>query len=158
MENVVEQMVTKKIYKIRQNFRDLILSLLGINEFIFYAFYESGRVEYQDFSSNFITQIMESDANYSILEKIIASATSQFNFVELSNNSDLMKLFQINQSQLENKKYYGLVTNQGSCQEESNFSFCLMIKSECKNISHVKQLLAPKLVNKIIEISQINTT
>jgi hypothetical protein len=30
MENIVDQMVTKKIYKIRQSFRELILSILGV--------------------------------------------------------------------------------------------------------------------------------
>lgn len=51
-------MATKKIYKIRQSFRDLILSLLGVKELAFFACYESGRIEYQDFSSNFITEIL----------------------------------------------------------------------------------------------------
>lgn len=36
MENVVEQMVTKKIYKIRQSFRELILTLLGVKQMAIY--------------------------------------------------------------------------------------------------------------------------
>lgn len=44
VENVVEQMVTKKIYKIRQSFRDLILSVLDLEEMAIYICHENGRI------------------------------------------------------------------------------------------------------------------
>lgn len=58
MENILEIVVTGKVYKIRQNFRDLMLNMLSLLGFSFYVFYESGRIEFQDFSSNFITEIL----------------------------------------------------------------------------------------------------
>ncbi len=36
MENIVDQMVTKKIYKIRQSFRHLVLTILGIEQMSYY--------------------------------------------------------------------------------------------------------------------------
>jgi len=51
-------MATQKSYKIRQHFRKLILKLLNIDNFLIYFIHKNGRLEYQDFKNNYITDIL----------------------------------------------------------------------------------------------------
>jgi len=52
-------MATQKIYKVRQHFRKLLLRLLNLENLLIYCIHESGRLEYQDFKNNYITDILE---------------------------------------------------------------------------------------------------
>lgn len=83
MENILEIVVTGKVYKIRQTFRELMLNMLSLVGFSCFVYYESGRIEFQDFSSNFITEILESDMKCKVLQKIVKSAENP-HFLELS--------------------------------------------------------------------------
>ena len=60
-------MVTGKTFKIRQNFRGMALQILNLEKLTFYVCHDSGRIEYQDFEENFITEIMENDPKCSNL-------------------------------------------------------------------------------------------
>lgn len=52
-------MSTQKIFKIRQNFRKLILKLLKLDNLIIEIIHQNGRIEYHDFKNNYITDVLE---------------------------------------------------------------------------------------------------
>ena len=52
-------MSTQKIFKIRQNFRKLILKLLKLDNLIIEIINQNGRIEYHDFKNNYITDVLE---------------------------------------------------------------------------------------------------
>ena len=55
MEEIVELMVTGKTFKIRQNYRRLILKLLDLEDFQIFILHPNERVEFQNFAENYIT-------------------------------------------------------------------------------------------------------
>jgi hypothetical protein len=57
--NITEIMTTQKTFKIRQNFRSLILKLLKIDNWLVYLAHEGGRLEFQDFAANYITDLLD---------------------------------------------------------------------------------------------------
>lgn len=59
-------MSTQKLFKIRQNFRRLMLKLLKIDNLWIYIMHTNGRIEFHDFRNNFITDILEHDKSESI--------------------------------------------------------------------------------------------
>jgi len=63
-------MATKKVYKIRQTFRRLMLNLLEIDNLYLYVHHSRGTLEFHDFRQNFITEIIELD-RIKMAEKII---------------------------------------------------------------------------------------
>lgn len=57
-DNITEIMTTQKIFKIRQNFRKLILRLLKLDNLYMQILHQNGRIEYHDFKNNYITDIL----------------------------------------------------------------------------------------------------
>lgn len=51
-------MSTLKTFKIRQNFRKLILKVLNLDNLLLQIIHQNGRVEYQDFENNYITDVL----------------------------------------------------------------------------------------------------
>jgi len=51
-------MSTQKIFKIRQNFRKVILKLLKLDNLIIEIIHQNGRIEYHDFKNNYITDVL----------------------------------------------------------------------------------------------------
>jgi hypothetical protein len=50
------------------------MALLEIEELNFYSFYKSGRIEFQSFAEDLVTEVVESDQRHPILTEIRASA------------------------------------------------------------------------------------
>jgi hypothetical protein len=68
-------MSTHKTFKIRQNFRKLILKLLKLENLILEIVHQNGRIEYHDFKNNYITDVLEV-GRHKKLENLINSTNS----------------------------------------------------------------------------------
>ena len=66
-------MSTLKTFKIRQNFRKLILKVLHLDNLLLQIVHQNGRVEYQDFENNYITDVLESGRHEKIEQFILAN-------------------------------------------------------------------------------------
>lgn len=86
-------MTTQKTFKIRQNFRSLILKLLKIDNWLVYLAHEGGRLEFQDFAANYITDLLDLRRRRE-LEEMEHHQTAQ-------PSPDLLRLFELDGQQAE---------------------------------------------------------